>query len=65
MGGPLFVGCFCGLANGGTEGDCFGGRAGFDLLTEPERRECTGGPVVLGPWSGTGLTFRGLNGTLT
>lgn len=64
MGGPLFVGCSCGLASEGTEGDCFGGNAGFGLLTEPERGECAGGPVVLGPWGGTGLTFRGLNGTL-
>lgn len=65
MGGPLFVGCSCGLAGEATERDCFGGNSGFGLLTEPKRRECAGGPVVLGPLCGTGLMFRGLNGTLT
>ena len=65
MGGSLFVGCSCGVAGEATERDCFGGNSGFGLLTEPKRRECAGGPVVLGPLCGTGLMFRGLNGTLT
>ena len=63
MGDPLFVSCSCGLASEGTEGT--GGNAGFGLLTEGKRRECAGGPVVLGPLGGAGLTFRRLNGTLT
>ena len=44
-GGPFFVGFSCGLASGGTEGDCFG----FDLVSKPDGRECANGPVVLGP----------------
>ena len=49
MGGPFFAGFSCGLASGGTEGDCFGGHVGFDLVSKPDGRECASGPVVLGP----------------
>ena len=60
IGGLFFVVCSCGLTSGGTDGDCFGSHVGFGL--SPERRECAGSPVVLGPLSGTGLALRGLTG---